>query len=198
MSLAAILLAAGASTRFAGANKLLAPLNGVPLVRHVAKVLCASNLDEIIAVTGPDAEDLTTVLSGLPIRFAHNATFADGMGSSIACGIRALPADCDGAFIVPGDMPKLSTALLVQLAEAFTAGGMSSPVYPARGDGTQSPPVLWPRSAFAALAKLSGPFGGKSLLADLGGTALTVTDDTLLADVDTVADLDRLQALDGA
>ena len=191
MKLAAVLLAAGASTRFGVVNKLLAPLGGKALIRHGADVLAAAGLDEIVAVTGADSAAITQVLAGLPIEVFANPQSGGGMGSSIAAGIAALRGDPDGVFIVPGDMPGITTQLLALLSQAFHTAGSNSAVYPVRGDGVQSPPVLWPRAALGDLAQLSGPQGGKQLLARFGGVAVAVDDERLLADIDTVADLAR-------
>lgn len=189
MNIAAVLLAAGASMRFGAPNKLLAPLAGTPLVRHAAEALAASSLAEIVAVTGPDADAVTAALGGLPLKFVHNARFADGMGSSIAAGVCALASDADGVLIVPGDMPGVTANLIAVLVAAFECSGGMRPVFPTLADGRQSPPVLWPRACFTGLSQLSGPQGGKALLTRVGGIPVPIGDAQLLIDIDTVDEL---------
>ncbi len=189
MKIAAVLLAAGASTRYGSANKLLAMLDGKPLVRHAAENLAAAGLCDIVAVTGPDAEDIAAALAGLPVRTTANTRSSSGMGSSIAIGIGALGQDPAGALIVPGDMPNIRPALIAALVAAFATHGGERAVYPVLPDGRQSPPVLWPRALFPELAALDGPQGGKLLLQRSGGIAVPVGDARLLADVDTPDDL---------
>ncbi len=190
--LAAIVLAAGASTRFGAENKLLAHLGGRPLVRRVVDEVLAGGIADVVVVTGCDAAAIEEALSGLPVRFALNTDWQTGMGSSIAAGARALAEDVDGAFIVPGDLPFLSAQLLGDLVTAFEQHHQHSIIYPATPEGAQRNPVLWPRSFFGQLASLSGPKGAKKLLLSLKGrsVALTVGDGALLADVDTLADMD--------
>ena len=104
----AVLLAAGASTRFGTANKLVAEIDGRPLVRAVADAVLGAGVAEVVVVTGADAALIERALQGLPVRFVHNARWQDGMGSSIAAGVAALCDTADAAFIVPGDMPLLT------------------------------------------------------------------------------------------
>jgi molybdenum cofactor cytidylyltransferase len=190
-NLAAVLLAAGASTRFGPENKLLVQFNGRALVRGVAEELLRSGLAEVVAVTGCDEARIKDALSGLPLRFAANQDWQLGMGSSIAAGVGALGEDVAAAFIVPGDMPLLSTDLLRTLAAAFDGREDGPIVYPATPEGAQRNPVLWPQRYFAELAALSGPEGGKALLAKHAADSVFVVVDnvSLFADVDTQADL---------
>jgi hypothetical protein len=92
----AVLLAAGASTRFGAGNKLLAELGGRPLIAHAADALLASGVDEIVVVTGRDSEQVRQILARTAVRFAHNEGWIRGMGSSIASGLRALGSQPSG------------------------------------------------------------------------------------------------------
>ena len=199
-NVAAVLLAAGASARFGPENKLVARIGGRPLVRCVAEAVASSGVSEIVAVTGADAALIEGALDGLPVRFAHNATWQDGMGTSIAAGVSALGESADGAFIVPGDMPLLTTDLLQSLIAAFDRHGGGPIVYPATPDGEQRNPVLWPRRFFPKLRALSGPEGGKALLRTLAVETVAVPcDPAAFADVDTPAELRQVaERLDAA
>lgn len=193
MRIAAILLAAGAAERFGGPSKLLADLDGAPVVVHAARALSASAACRVIAVTGRDASAMEAALASLPIEFIHNPAWADGMGGSIAAGVRALPPGIDAALIVPGDMPFMTPAFFNKLIDTFETSSEPRPiVFPQRPDGTQANPVLWPKRYFSKLALLSGPAGGKSLLHSLGdqSVGITITDARLLTDIDTQADLE--------
>ena len=186
----AIVLAAGASQRFGADNKLLASIGGEPLVRRVVHVLIQSGIADIVVVTGHERALVEGAIEALPVRFAHNDNWADGMASSIVAGVSALPAGVDGAFIVPGDMPFLTAAMIERLTGVFDEHGRTSIVYPATSGGEQRNPVLWPRRFFGDLAALAGPQGAKQLLATLGPECIAVAiDDQVFADVDTEADL---------
>jgi molybdenum cofactor cytidylyltransferase len=192
----AVVLAAGLSQRFGGESKLLADLGGEPLIRHATRAVTASGLADVVVVTGREADACRAALEDLPIRFAHNTRWEDGMGWSIACGVAALEADLDAAFIVPGDMPFLTPHLLKTLIAAFDEAGARFAVYPTLADGAQRAPVLWPHHLLSRLLSLSGSSGGKSLLRSFASEtrAVTITDAVLLTDVDTAEELAAAQA----
>ena len=118
-SIAAIVLAAGRSTRMGGPNKLLAELNGKPLVRIVTDQALASKASEVIVVTGHQADQVTAALSGLDVTLLHNPDYAQGIASSVKAGIAAVPPDADGAVVCLGDMPLVGANLIDRLIEAF-------------------------------------------------------------------------------
>lgn len=190
----AILLAAGSSRRFGPANKLLAPLDGKPLIRHGAEVLCAAGFAEVIVVTGPDPERVAEALQGLPMRIVHNDRHLEGMGTSVAAGIRAVAPTSIAALISTGDMPRLSLDLIGKLIAAFTADPRAPIVFPCLPDGSQRNPVLWPRRLFAELSSLGGEQGAKPLLKAHAAEAVAVpADPDLFLDIDTVEELAQQQ-----
>src|SRR5216684_2638011 len=93
----ALLLAAGQSRRMGGPNKLLAEVDGTPMVAHVARRLLASRARPIIAVLGNQAEAVDAALGKLPVERVCNSEFANGLSTSLKRGIAALPPDLDGA-----------------------------------------------------------------------------------------------------
>ncbi len=119
------------------------------------------------------------------------------MGWSIARGVTALEADLDGAFIVPGDMPFLTPAVLKALMAAFEETGARLAVHPTLADGAQRAPVLWPRHLLSRLLSLVGfpPAARVSLRNFANEThAVTITDAALLTDVDTAEELAAARA----
>jgi molybdenum cofactor cytidylyltransferase len=190
----AVLLAGGASERFGPANKLLAEINGVPLVRRAADAILAAGVTELIVVTGSEHGAYVTAFAGLAVTFVPNPSWAKGMGGSVATGVRALPPACGGTFIVPGDMPRLTAGMLRDLAARFAAEGGARIIVPVTSGGEQRNPVLWPARHFSLLAGLAGPEGAKSLLASLDAERLDVAfdDDSVFTDIDTQGDYNRL------
>jgi molybdenum cofactor cytidylyltransferase len=189
-ALAAILLAAGSSRRYGEANKLLACVEGRPLVAHVAAALTDAGLASTIVVTGHDAaliaQALAPVSAGL--RYVHNHRHAKGMGTSIAAGVAALPSGIDGVLIAQGDMPGVNTALVNMLARRFTEAGSDRITAPwLTGHGRFGNPVVWPRRLFPALAALTGDIGGKALLIAEAGTIerVAIADHSAATDIDT-------------
>ena len=130
--IAAIVLAAGRSTRMGGPNKLVAEIGGKPLVRIAAEQALASRAKPVIVVTGHQRERVEAALAGLPVRLVHNPDFADGLGTSLRAGIAAVPADADGAIVCLGDMPQVDARLIDRLdrARSIRSGARSSSCRP--------------------------------------------------------------------
>jgi molybdenum cofactor cytidylyltransferase len=190
-ALGAVVLAAGASERFGAENKLLSNIDGEPLIRSVVQEIIGSGIAEVVVITGYEEARIATALEGLAIRRVCNGDWQWGMGTSIAAGIAALQADIEGAFVVPGDMPGLTSSLLVRLASAFEGSGRLSVVFPVTASGDQRNPVLWPCRYFPLLTSLCGPQGGKQMLERLAESCVAVhaEDDRQLLDVDEIDDL---------
>lgn len=197
--IAAVVLAAGASSRFGTENKLLAPVAGKPLVERVVREILRAAVAEVVVVTGCQHDAVERALADLPLRVAHNADWQAGMGSSIATGVRALPTGTDAAFIVPGDMPYLGADLVATLAGVFEESASRPIVYPATAEGEQRNPVMWPSRFFAQLCALTGQEGAKRLLRQMQGDAraVVVADANAFADIDTPADLASVRAKAG-
>jgi molybdenum cofactor cytidylyltransferase len=192
----AIILAAGRSQRFrAGGgpeiSKLVASLDGIPLVRHAAGAALASRARPVVVVTGHAREAIEAALAGLPIVFANNAGFAAGMASSLNVGIAALPSGVAGALILLGDMPGVETATLERLIDAFALRPDALAATPMRA-GQRGNPALLSRALFGALARLEGDQGARRLLAEADPSLVVevdVGDDGVTLDVDTPDDL---------
>ena len=117
--IAAVVLAAGRSTRMGAINKLIAEIGGKPLVRIAAEQALASRAKPVIVVTGHEREQVEAALNGLPVRFVHNPDYAEGLGTSLKAGIAAVPAEADGAIVCLGDMPQVDAELIDKLIAAF-------------------------------------------------------------------------------
>jgi len=191
----AVLLAAGASQRFGWDNKLLAPVGGKRLIRRLAEEVLDSGA-EVVVVTGCDHLLVEQSLEDLPLRFANNSTWRRGMGSSIAVGVKALGTEALGSFIIPGDMPFLTSALLKYLIAAFKESRGASIVYPTTRAEGQRNPVLWPRRFFPLLASLNGPAGAKQLLASFQRfqRPAPVEDEGVFIDIDLPTDLENARS----
>jgi molybdenum cofactor cytidylyltransferase len=163
-NVAAIILAAGRSTRMGGPNKLLAELGGRALVRIVTEQVLASKAQGVIVVTGHQAGEVQKALRGLKVSFVHNPDFADGLASSVKTGIAAVPASADGAVVCLGDMPLISAHLIDRLIEAFTPDRGNLIAVPV-SDGRRGNPVLWSRRFFNELMTLDGDIGARHLIA---------------------------------
>ena len=183
---AAIVLAAGRSTRKGGPNKLLAEIGGKPLVRIAAEQVLASRARPVVVVTGHQRAEVEAALKGLPVTFTHNPDFAEGLSTSLKAGIAALPAEVDGAIVCLGDMPQVDTALIDRLIAAFDPENGAFVVVPTIA-GKRGNPVVWSRRFFGDLAKLDGDVGARHLIASYpeAMAEVAVTGRGALVDVDT-------------
>ena len=163
-NVAAIILAAGRSTRMGGPNKLLADLGGKPLVRTVTEQALASKAQSVIVVTGHQAEQVEKALHGLKVKFVRNPDFAEGLASSVKAGIAAVADNADGAVICLGDMPLISSNLIDRLIEAFAPDRGHLIAVPV-SDNKRGNPVLWSRRFFNELMTLNGDIGARHLIA---------------------------------
>lgn len=193
--IAAVVLAAGASRRMGGVDKLLADLNGAPLVRRTVEGVLSSLARPVAAVVA-DA-DVVAALDGLPVQIVFNPDAASGMASSLKAGLAALPPDIAGVAACLGDMP-LAAAAIDRLIAAFDPAGGRDIVAPTRG-GRRGNPVLWGRAHFAAIQQLTGDVGARALLADRADRLVLVETaaDGVLIDVDTAEDLEKVRLLLG-
>jgi molybdenum cofactor cytidylyltransferase len=191
---AAIVLGAGRSTRMGGPNKLLADIQGKPLVRIAAEEALASRADHVIVVTGHQREQVEKALAGLNVRLVHNPDFAQGLSTSLRTGLEAVPAEADGAVICLGDMPQVRAAMIDRLIAAFDPARGALIVIPSI-EGKRGNPVLWSRRFFPELIGLEGDVGARHLIAAYGEAVVEVpADAATLVDVDTPEALSALKA----
>jgi molybdenum cofactor cytidylyltransferase len=198
--IAAVILAAGQSTRMGGPNKLLAEIGGRPLVRIAAEEALASRARPVIVVTGHQRDNVEAALDGLDVQRVHNPDFADGLSTSLRAGLAAVPDDVDGAIVCLGDMPQVRAALVDRLIGAFDPERGALVVVPTI-DGKRGNPVVWSRRFFPELMALQGDVGARNLIGRYPEAVAEVplADTAALVDVDTPEALVKLKAeLEGA
>lgn len=189
--IAAIVLAAGRSTRMGAANKMLVDIGGKPMLRCVVDSTKASKAGPVLVVTGHMATDVSATLAGLDVALVTNPDYATGLASSLKAGIKALPPSCDGALILLGDMPQIAPEHLDRLIAAFAPDTIVVPVH----EGRQGNPVLWPARYFSELLQLDGDAGAKHLIGTHAANVREVDLGTaaIFADVDTPEALARVR-----
>jgi molybdenum cofactor cytidylyltransferase len=194
-SIAAVVLAAGRSSRMGGPNKLLAEIGGRPLVRIVVEAALGSRARPVVVVTGHQRERIQAALAGLAVKFVHNKDYADGLGTSLKAGIAALPAEIDGAVICLGDMPQVNAALIDRLIDAIDPDKGALVAVPTV-NGKRGNPVVWSRRFFPDLMTVEGDVGARYLIGRYGEAVaeVPVSDIGVLADIDTPQALEALKA----
>jgi molybdenum cofactor cytidylyltransferase len=194
-NVAALVLAAGRSSRMGGPNKLLANIGGRPLVRIVVESALASRARPVIVVTGHERERVEAALAGLPIDFVDNANFADGLGSSLRAGIAALPAQADAVIVCLGDMPQVGGAMIDRLVGALDPDKGALIAVPTI-EGQRGNPVVWSRRFFPDLMAVEGDIGARHLIGRYSEAVVEVplTGTAALTDIDTPEALQVVKA----
>ena len=119
MSVAAVVLAAGGSIRF-GKPKQLAIFQGEPLVRRIVTAAKDAGCAPVVVVVGASAAQITPVLAGLPVSIIEHPNWSNGLGSSIAVGVKhatRIAADLDAAILLACDQPFVNAVMLRQLIQ---------------------------------------------------------------------------------
>jgi molybdenum cofactor cytidylyltransferase len=189
---AAVVLAAGTSTRM-GAVKQLLPLEGRPLLQHVLDTVRESGVDEIILVLGYAADRIKTKLELQNVRVVLNDNYRQGMGSSLKVGLSAVDSRTDAALIILADQPFVRSATLEQLMieHQHSMAQIVIPTY----RGFRGNPVLLDRSVFPEIMGLDGDLGCRAIFGhhQEGIVKLPVDDVGILLDIDRQDDLKALR-----
>jgi molybdenum cofactor cytidylyltransferase len=178
---AAVILAAGASTRF-GSPKQLARVGEGTMLQAVVAVAREAGLRPIIAVVPSGlhlAADVVTVRNDQPAR---------GMSRSLQLGIAAVPPSAEAAVVLLGDQPSLPVASV----RAIVAARGTHPIVAASATGLLQPPVLIERSAFRVTQGLNGDIGLREIVRGRPEMVRSVSLEAVPPDVDTPADLELL------
>lgn len=192
---AAVVLAAGSSTRM-GRVKQLLPLDGRPLLQHVLDNVRGSEVGEVIVVLGHLAEPIKLELEFENVKVVMNQNYFQGMATSLQAGLRAVDPGNGAAIVVLADQPFVCSLTLNQLIREHTRtrAQIVIPTY----RGFRGNPVLLDRSVFAEVANLSGDIGCRAIFGDhLGGIVKVPVDDAgILVDLDQQCDYEKFRNLD--
>ncbi len=169
ISVAVVLLAAGRASRMgaSGQHKLLAELDGVPLVRRSAEAALGSGAKDVFAVTGYRQAEIRAALAGLDVETVENADYATGMASSLIAGVNAAGASIAGVLVMLADMPWVTAADLAALISAFKVE-QGQVIVRAVSAGKRGNPVILPRSTFEAVRQLQGDVGARHIIETCG------------------------------
>lgn len=195
MRVVAVVLAAGASTRF-GSPKLVAPLDGRPLLQHALDAVAAAGLDDVVAVLGDESAAIERAIAWRGERREINPRPQDGLASSLRIGLDAAAMDpgVDAVLVVLGDQPSLRPEV-VRAVLAAAEGNPATPIVRPRYRLDAAPnPVLVRRSAWTLAAGLDGDRGLGPLLASRPELVTEVAVPGANPDIDTPMELAALAA----
>ena len=199
--IAALILAAGQSRRMGVRNKLLAGIDGIPMVARVVEAAIAGTREGINGgvhvVTGHQHQQVAAVLAGRDVHLVHNPRYADGLSTSLARGLKALAPDVDAALVCLGDMPRVTSAHIKRLVEAFDPLEGRAVCVPTWA-GKRGHPILWARRFFDEMSEIKGDVGARHLLGEYAELLceIPMDDDGVLLDVDSPGALRRLRSAD--
>lgn len=186
----AIVLAAGASTRF-GSPKQLVRIGGRPLLHTVVSRTADVTGNALIVVLGAGAGELAPLLRHSPGSVVVNRHWREGIGSSIRLGVERLPATCTGVMLVLADQAAVTRDDLRRLAGTWRR--RPTLIAAALYGGSTGVPAIFPRSSFAALAALRGDSGARALLRRGADRVVRVPMPSAELDLDTPEDLLTLE-----
>lgn len=186
---AAVVLAAGASSRM-GRPKQLLPWgpDDEPMLRQVVRVALAAPVERVIVVLGCTADEIAPVLAGLPVQIVLNPAWAKGLSTSVRAGLEAIGPGDEAALFVLGDQPHLTAKTLAAVVGRYRRT-RADIVIPAAGE-RRGAPALFSRALFHELSTARGDRGGRAIIERHPEQIATVVvpDPALLADVDTPGD----------
>jgi molybdenum cofactor cytidylyltransferase len=192
---AAVVLAAGASTRL-GSPKQLIEFRGEPLVGRASRAASEAGASPVIVVLGADAANIAKALSALSSAVTvTNERWRDGLASSLATGIREaqrLDAHCDGVLITTADQPLIDGLALRRLLDAFDDGAS---LVAAEYSGTIGVPAVIGREYFEVLLALEGDAGAGRWLRGKGDQVRRIPVAEAAMDIDTAPDAAMLASL---
>jgi molybdenum cofactor cytidylyltransferase len=190
--IAAVVLAAGGSTRF-GRPKQLLPYRGRSLLRHAVDCSIAGGCDPVVVVLGAQVEDLRPELEGTESRVVVNADWQQGLGTSVRAGVSAVQQTSARALLLLAcDQPRITPAVVRDLRMRFEETG--SRIVASAYAGTIGVPALFDRSLFAELLALNGVGGAKVILQAHTKDVDRVAWPDGAFDIDTPGDYEKLVA----
>jgi molybdenum cofactor cytidylyltransferase len=191
----AVVLAAGASTRF-GSPKQLVRIGGRPLLHTVVTRAAEVTGNALIVVLGAGAAELAPLLRHAPGSVVVNRHWREGLASSIRAGVARLPATCAGVMLMLADQAAVTSDDLRRLAGAWRRRPQC--IAAALYAGTAGAPAIFPRSTFTELAALRGDSGARLVLRRSPDRLVRVPMPGAELDLDTPEDLLQFSPPDSA
>ncbi len=186
VTLHAIVLAAGASTRF-GSPKQLARVNGQPLLQRVLGLAAEQFGPAVILVLGAHAAEISATLPPGSASIVINRDWQEGLASSIRAGVQRLPGACDGALLLLADQPLVSTEGLRRLVMAWRRAPRQ--IVASMYNGIIGVPAVFPRWCFDDLRALRGDQGARVILRRHADHLVRLEHPEAALDIDTPEDL---------
>ncbi len=196
-SISLVLLAAGASSRMNGANKMLAQLGKQTVLESSLETYARVGFSEILVVTGRDREKTTAIAEHYGAKTVFNPEYMSGMASSLVKGVSKVRSEAAGILVALGDMPFIQQASIEDLCRAFLQKKSLQTICIPSYEGKRGNPVLFGVAHKPAIMGLSGDIGAKSLVQQNAQHCIEVPldDNGCLFDIDTHEELQDARSL---
>ena len=191
--LSLIVLAAGKSTRMRGRNKLLAKVDGKPMIRRVVEAALQSKVDEVIVVVGWEANRVEKALAEMPCRFVINKNYEKGQSSSVRAGLKEVADATQAILVLPGDVAKIDVRSINLVINSYYKKKQA--IVTAAHEGKPGHPILFDKQLFDEIGQIDEKtFGLKTVVTKYHRVARLVETGTpnVLLDVDTPEELKEL------
>ncbi|MEM1524539.1 MAG: nucleotidyltransferase family protein [Nitrososphaerales archaeon] len=192
-SIIAIILAAGASTRFKE-NKMLYKLNGEPIIRRVVSKVLKSVVDKVVVVVGYESEKVKSVISDLNCNIVYNPKYEEGMSTSVKAGLSHVINEAEAIVIIPGDCAFIEAEDVNKVVKEFKECGEDIIVISYKG--RKGHPILFSKRIFNDISNINEKgMGLKEVLIKYSNKIRKVESESprVLIDIDTKEDLLKLR-----
>lgn len=176
-----------------GRNKLLAKVDGKPMIRRVVEAALSSKVDEVIVVLGHQAEKIRKALADLPCRLVVNKDYEKGQSGSVKVGLSEVGEATRAILVLPGDMAKIDARSINLVIDEYEKE--NSPILVVAHHSRLGHPILFTRALFEEIRQISEEtYGLKSVIKKHEDEMRLVEADSedVLTDIDTLEDLEKL------
>ena len=176
-----------------GRNKLLAEVEGVPMIRRVVKIALSSKVDEVIVVVGWEEEKIRSVIAELNCRVVVNRNFEEGQSSSVKAGVAEVNPSSRAVLILPGDVAKIEAKSIDMVVEKYNQGICLIVI--AGHQGKSGHPILLDKQLFPEIAHINEEAFGLNAVVKKHRDDVCLVETgsrNVLKDIDTTADLEEL------
>lgn len=189
---AAVVLAAGVSRR-AGRNKLLYEIDEAPLFLKAVHAAVFSEASPVFVIVGDHASEFEEAMSDIDVNIIYNPAYRQGIKTSINLGLKSVPNFCDGALLLPADMPNVTPDFINKMIKSFDAKSEKQ-VVTAQLKGAKSNPVIWSKSLFGVADLVPENANLRPVLVEHSDYTKTIKgDENILLDVNYPNDLQQLE-----
>lgn len=186
---AAVILAAGRSSRFGDVKQVL-PWRNKNLVNTVVEIALLAGFKPVVVVLGANAAIIRETLDESQAIVVVNHDWEQGQSTSLKKGMAAIKEAVEGVLFLLSDQPQLSVNLVGSVAEeGLRSGKVVVPVINDR----RTNPVYFPASCFPLFDELKGDAGGRQIISSCPHTTLPWLDDWMARDIDTPEDYEELK-----